>query len=244
MRSVNSVMHSSHYVLFVCALFMRYFYVYLLFFELFLCSFYALFMLFLFLCALFIFICSFLCSFYENFLCAISMRSFIVPFVFAFYMSSFYVFFLCAPFMWSFVVLFVFTPFMRSFCVLFMCSFYVFFFFALFVFALFMCSFYAFFLFAFFMRSFGLTDRNAIMPLNREFNWRFIFSKRNIQYFMYVRKNSSKTYGRARQEFFQCFWWPATFWCFSTNKQLSILWWNYPERSFERERNNHSAMPI
>ena len=228
------------YALFLCAIFM--------FICSFLSSFYALFMLFLcsfYFYALFLFLFAlfyalFMRTFYALFLCVLLLCPLYSLFIWALFMFSFYALLLCDLLLCSLYSLLLCALSVFFLCALFMC----FFFFALFVFALFMCFFYAFFLFAFFMRSFGLTDRNAIMPLNREFNWRFIFSKRNIQYFMYVRKNSSKTYGRARQEFFQCFWWPATFWCFSTNKQLSILWWYYPERSFERERNNHSAMPI
>ena len=53
------------------------------------------------------------------------------------------------------------------------------------------------------------------------------FQKKNVQYFMCVRKNSSKTYGGVwlkNQRFFQYFWWPARFSCFSINKRLSIFW--------------------
>ena len=42
---------------------------------------------------------------------------------------------------------------------------------------------------------------------------------------MCARENSFKMYGRVwlkNQEFFQYIWWPARFWCFSTNKRLSF----------------------
>ena len=68
MHSFNLIMRSTHYVLFVCTLFMRSFMrsFYVLFlWALFMCSFYV-----LFLCALF------MCSLYALFLCALFMRSF------------------------------------------------------------------------------------------------------------------------------------------------------------------------
>ena len=90
MRSVNSIMRSSHYVLFVFALFMRSFY------------------------APFVF-SFFMCSFNAVFLCALCIRSFYVVFVFALLMCSFNALYLCAFFIRLFYVLFSCAILMSSF---------------------------------------------------------------------------------------------------------------------------------
>ena len=98
MRSVNSVMRSSHYVLLVCALFMRSFYVLFLFAPL-LCPLYS-----LFLCSLFMY--SFYPLVYELFVFAVFMSSFL---------HWFYVLFLCALFIRLFSALFSWAILMCSF---------------------------------------------------------------------------------------------------------------------------------